>query len=86
MEATGFGEEILQQALNAGAHTLYHPVGTCRMGNDASSVVTPRLEVRGVRGLRIADASVMPNVISANTNIPTIMIAERVAEFMRQNA
>jgi choline dehydrogenase len=80
--ATGFGEEVLQQALNAGAHTLYHPVGTCRMGNDASSVVTPRLEVRGVRGLRIADASVMPSAIRGHTHAPSMVIGAKAVELM----
>jgi len=79
-------EELAHAAGDIGT-TIFHPVSTCKMGRaeDPSAVVDPRLRVRGVQGLRVADASIMPNITSGNTNAPTLMIAERAAVILRED-
>jgi choline dehydrogenase-like flavoprotein len=76
-------EAAIEQFIRNRADSIYHPVGTCRMGSDAGSVVDTELRVRGVQGLRVVDASVMPTLIGGNTNAPTIMIAEKAADLLR---
>ena len=72
----------LEAFIRAKAETIYHPVGTCRMGSDDAAVTDPQGRVRGVAGLRVVDASLMPQIIAGNTNAPTMMIAENIARMM----
>jgi choline dehydrogenase-like flavoprotein len=76
-------DAALDELIRNRADTVYHPVGTCRMGADEGAVVDPTLKARGVEGLWIADASVMPKIVSGNTNAPSIMIGERCADLVQ---
>jgi choline dehydrogenase len=78
-------EALLAHIAELGA-TSYHPVGTCKMGTDAMAVVDPKLRVRGIRGLRVADASIMPTMVSSNTNAPSFLIGEKCADFVLEDA
>ena len=72
----------IDEFIRSNAETVYHPIGTCRMGTDDNAVVDTELRVKGVKGLRVVDASVMPSLINGNTNAPTIMIADRAADII----
>ena len=74
-------EELVKAGSNY-TQTIFHPVGTCKMGNDENAVVSDELKVHGIENLRVIDASVMPNITSGNTNAPTIMIAEKGADMI----
>ena len=80
-------EEDLQRAAGDLGTTIFHPVGTCKMGprHDSHAVVDDELRVHGIKGLRVIDASIMPTITSGNTNAPTVMIAERGADFIRRD-
>jgi len=79
-------DEGLVNAASDYAQTIFHPVGTCKMGKDENSVVNDRLVVHGIKNLRIVDASIMPNITSGNTNAPTIMIAEKAADMIIEDS
>ena len=80
--STAVGSNTFDDAIRAQARTIYHPAGTCRMGPTEASVVDPELRVYGVEGLRVADCSVMPALVSGNTNAPTMMLADRAADWI----
>ncbi len=76
-------DQQIREILRNRCDTVYHPVGTCRMGVDDQAVVDPELRVQGIKGLRVVDASIMPTLIGGNTNAPTIMIAEKASDLIR---
>jgi choline dehydrogenase len=84
--ATVESDEALLEDVRARAIANYHPVGTCRMGHQVDAVVDPRLRVHGISGLRVADASIMPQIIAGNTNAPSIMIGEKAAAMILDDA
>jgi choline dehydrogenase len=81
-QTVGDDEDSLAKAAGDIGTTIFHPVGTCKMGQDPMAVVDARLRVHGIQGLRVADASIMPNITSGNTNSPSMMIAEKAAQMI----
>jgi len=75
-------ENGIIEHIKKAVETIYHPVGTCKMGNDSMAVVNDKLQVHGVEKLRVVDASIMPTIVAGNTNAPTIMIAEKAADMI----
>ena len=75
-------DDEIKEWLRNNCQTAQHPAGTCRMGSDPESVVDQELRVRGIEGLRVADCSIMPDVVGSNTNAPTIMIAEKAVDMI----
>jgi len=79
--ADDMADDAIEAYVRQRAKTVYHPSGTCRMGRDDMAVVDARMRVHGMAKLRVCDASVMPSIVSGNTNAPTVMLAERCADF-----
>jgi choline dehydrogenase-like flavoprotein len=84
--AGAIDDRQIEQFIRSYADTIYHPAGSCRMGSGPMDVVDSQLRVHGVHGLRVVDASIMPRLISGNTNAPTIMIAEKAADMIKAAA
>ena len=78
-------DEELVKAGSDFTQTIFHPVGTCKMGSDENAVVDDRLKVHGIENLRVVDASIMPNITSGNTNSPTLMIAEKASDLIKKD-
>jgi choline dehydrogenase len=79
-------DNLLIEHIKKTLETVYHPVGTCKMGNDLMAVVDPNLKVHGIKSLRVVDASIMPKIVSGNTNAPVFMIAEKAADMIIKNS
>ncbi|WP_373535267.1 GMC oxidoreductase [Microcoleus sp.] len=79
-------DEALEAYIRETCSTVFHPVGTCKMGTDSMAVVDSELRVRGVEGLRVVDASIMPTITTGNTNAPTIAIGEKAADLIKATA
>ena len=75
--------DAIADAVKKSVNTIFHPVGTCKMGNDEMAVVDAQLRVRGLEGLRVVDGSIMPTIVGGNTHAPIVMIAEKAADLMR---
>ena len=78
-------DEDLKDYIRQFGGTIFHPVGTCKMGNDNDAVVDERLRVRGIRGLRVVDASIIPTIVGGNTNAPSIMIGEKASDMIKED-
>ena len=79
-------DNLLIEHIKKTLETVYHPVGTCKMGTDLMAVVDPNLKVHGIKSLRVVDASIMPKIVSGNTNAPVFMIAEKAADMIIKNS